>query len=102
MRGHRINQAILNLICGTGIPLTIVNTDEWKNVISMVDSSVTTYGSSSFVDTYIPGEAAWWRGGQTLSGDTKRAWSCRKQATMMDWDGKQHETELSIHGNDQT
>jgi hypothetical protein len=57
-RGLRINQAVLNLICGTGIPPTIVDTDEWKDVISTIDKTVTTYGSTSFVDMYIPGEAA--------------------------------------------
>ena len=57
-RALKINQAVLNLICGTGIPPTIVDTDEWKNVMSTIDNSVVTYGSTSFVDTYIPGEAA--------------------------------------------
>ena len=57
-RGLKINQAVLNLICGTRIPLTIVDTAEWKNVISTIDNTVTTYGSTSFVDTYLPGEAA--------------------------------------------
>jgi hypothetical protein len=32
-RGLKINQAVLNLICGTGIPLTIIDTDKWKDVI---------------------------------------------------------------------
>jgi hypothetical protein len=56
-RALKINQAVLNLICGTGIPPTIVDTNEWKDVISTIDNSVATYGSTSFVDTYIPGEA---------------------------------------------
>ena len=59
MRGLKINQAILNLICGTGIPPTIVNIDKWKNVISTIDNAITVYGSTSFIDTYILGEAAW-------------------------------------------
>ncbi|KAF8474573.1 hypothetical protein JB92DRAFT_2838238 [Gautieria morchelliformis] len=59
VRGLKINQAVLNLICGTRIPPTIVDTDEWKNVISAIDKTATTYGSTSFVDMYIPGEAAW-------------------------------------------
>jgi hypothetical protein len=56
-RGLKINQAVLNLICGAGVPPTVVDTDEWKSVISAIDASVTTYSSTSFVDTYIPGEA---------------------------------------------
>ena len=59
MRGLKINHTILNLICGTWIPPTIVDTDKWKNVISTIDNTVTTYGSTYFVDTYILGEAAW-------------------------------------------
>jgi len=58
-KGLKINQAILDLICGTGIPPTIGDTAEWKNVISTIDTTITTYGSMSFVDTYIPGEAVW-------------------------------------------
>ena len=57
-RALKINQAVLNLICGTGIPPTIVDTDEWKNFISTIDNGVSTFSSTSFVDTYIPGEAA--------------------------------------------
>ncbi|KAF8496634.1 hypothetical protein JB92DRAFT_2834574 [Gautieria morchelliformis] len=52
----KINQAVLNLICGTGIPPTIIDTDEWKNVVSAIDKTATTYGSTSFVDMYIPGK----------------------------------------------
>lgn len=56
-RGLKINQAILNFICGTGIPPTIVDTDEWKKLVAAIDASITTYASTSFVDTYIPSEA---------------------------------------------
>src|SRR6202034_4439155 len=42
------------------------------------------------------------RGGWTQSGDSEKAWSCGKQATTMDWNRKQHETEPSIYGKDQT
>ena len=58
-RGLKINQAVLNLICGTGIPPTIIDPAKWKNVISTINNTVTTYGSTSFVDTYIPGKSAW-------------------------------------------
>jgi hypothetical protein len=57
-RGLKFNQAVLNFICGTGIPPTIVDTDEWKSLISTFDGSLTTYSSTSFVDAYIPSEAA--------------------------------------------
>ena len=53
-RGLKINQAILNLICGTGTPPTIIDMAKWKNVISTINNTITT----SFVDTYIPGEVA--------------------------------------------
>lgn len=56
-RGLKVNQAVLNLICGTGIAPTIVDTTEWKRVIDILDSTVSVYSSSSFADTYIPAEA---------------------------------------------
>ena len=59
MRGLKINQAIIKLICGAGVPPTIVDTDKWKSVISTIDSSITTYSSTSFVNTYIPGKVLW-------------------------------------------
>jgi len=57
-KGLRINQAVLNFICSTAIPPTIVDTIEWKSLINILDSSVTTYSSTSFVDTFIPSKAA--------------------------------------------
>ena len=55
--GLKVNQAVLNLICGTGIAPTIVDSPEWKHVINILDSTVSVYSSSSFVHTYIPAEA---------------------------------------------
>ena len=56
-RGLKVNQAVLNLICGTGIAPTIVDSAEWKHVVDILDSTVNVYSSSSFADTYIPAEA---------------------------------------------
>jgi len=38
--GLMVNQITLNLICSTGIPLTIVNSEEWKDLIGMLDSHI--------------------------------------------------------------
>jgi len=40
------------------MPPTILNTEEWKDLISMLDSSIHVYSSSSFAEMYIPAEAA--------------------------------------------
>jgi len=56
--GLKVNQSVINLICGTGMPPTIVDTKEWQDLISMLDSSIRVYSSLSFADMYIPAEAA--------------------------------------------
>ena len=53
----KVNQAILNLICGTGIPSFIVDSKGWKNFIETLDNSIHVYSSTSFAETYIPTEA---------------------------------------------
>lgn len=53
----KVNQAVLNLICGAGIPPTIVDRKEWKHLIDVLNSTADVYSSSSFADTYIPAEA---------------------------------------------
>ena len=55
----KVNHYVLNLICGTGIPPTIVDSEEWKDLIGMLDSSIHVYSGCSFVDMYIPAEVAW-------------------------------------------
>jgi hypothetical protein len=56
-RALKVNQAVLNLICGTGIPPTVVDGNEWKHFIETLDSSVHVYSGASFSETYIPAEA---------------------------------------------
>ena len=56
--GLKVNQSVLNLICSTGMPPTILNTKEWQDLISMLDNSICVYSSSSFTDIYILVEAA--------------------------------------------
>ena len=56
-QGLKVNQAVLNLICSTGIPPTIVDSDEWKHVIDVLNNTVNVYSSSSFAEVYIPAEA---------------------------------------------
>jgi len=52
-RALKVNQAVLNLICGTGIPPTVVDSNEWKHFIEALH----VYSSTSFAETYIPAEA---------------------------------------------
>lgn len=56
-RALKVNQAVLNFICGTGIPPSVVDSKEWKHLIEILDSTVHVYSSSSFAETYIPAEA---------------------------------------------
>lgn len=56
-RKLQVNQAVLDLICGAGVPPTIVDTKEWRRLIDVLDSTADVYSSSSFSDTYIPAEA---------------------------------------------
>ena len=53
----KVNQAILNLICGTGIPPSVVDSNEWKHFIETLDNTVHVYSSNSFAETFIPAEA---------------------------------------------
>jgi len=55
--GLKVNQVVLNLICGMGIAPMIVDSMEWKHVINILDSTISMYSSSSFAHTYIPAEA---------------------------------------------
>ena len=52
-RALKVNQAVLNLICGTGIPPTVVDSNKWKHFIEALH----VYSSTSFAETYIPAEA---------------------------------------------
>lgn len=54
----KINQAVLEFICGTGIPPTLVDSVEWASLVHAFDPVIDTYKSTSFVDVYIPAEAA--------------------------------------------
>ena len=56
-RALKVNQAVLNLICGTGIPPSVVDSNEWKHFIETLDNTVHVYSSNSFAETFIPAEA---------------------------------------------
>lgn len=56
-RALTANQAVLNLICGTGIPPSVVDSNEWKHFVEILDNTVHVYSGASFSETYIPAEA---------------------------------------------
>jgi hypothetical protein len=51
------NQTTLNLICGLGLPPTIVDSPLWDEHVLSLDTNADIYSSTTFVDTYIPAEA---------------------------------------------
>lgn len=56
---NKVNFAILKLICVRGIPPTIVDSIEWKALLSTAAPSYQHSGSKTFVDSLIPREYAY-------------------------------------------
>ncbi|KAL5476496.1 hypothetical protein ACEPAI_3353 [Sanghuangporus weigelae] len=55
----KINHAILKLICVCGIPPTIIDSKEWKDLLNVASPNFNPTGSKTFVDSLIPREAAY-------------------------------------------
>lgn len=54
----KVDQAVVSLFCVAGLPPSIVDSKEWKNLLSVANSSIRPMSSSTLEDSHIPGEAA--------------------------------------------
>lgn len=54
----RINFSILKLLCNRGLPPTVVDSEEWKNLLSTAAPKYKHCGLKTFVDSLIPQEYA--------------------------------------------
>lgn len=54
----KINYAILKLICGRGLPPSIVDSQEWKDLMHVAAPKYQYSGSKTFIDNLIPREHA--------------------------------------------
>ena len=55
---ERVNHAIVKLLCVCGVPPTIVDSDEWKNLMHTLNPRYRLTPSTQFVEKFIPREAA--------------------------------------------
>jgi hypothetical protein len=53
----RLDDSIVRLICVTGIPPSVVDYEQWKDMLAVANSAHCPTSSSAFIDNHIPAEA---------------------------------------------